>query len=570
MTTMNEIDQTESKEHPGPEWVNVAIHLKEMARTRPYKRAVVCPRGRDPQGRVTYAHLTFQQLDEESDRLANGLEACGIVQGTRTILMVRPSIEFFVLTFAMFKTGAVPVVVDPGMGIKRMMGCFKESRPEAFIGIPLAHVLRTLNPRFFNTVKAWVTVGRRWFWGGATLDQLRSNAGRDHRIARTRAGDTAAILFTTGSTGPAKGVIYSHGIFDAQVRHIRDHFQIGPDEIDLPTFPLFALFDPALGMTAVIPDMDPTKPARVNPERIIEAIENQGVTNMFASPALLNRVGGYGKAEGVHIPSLKRVVSAGAPVAPANIEQFSCMLSDDARIHTPYGATEAVPIISIDSREILSETRPLSEKGFGMCVGRPLSGMDVALIRISDGPIPRWDPELVVPDGEIGEITVQGDLVTRAYFENPKADALAKIRDGHAVRHRMGDLGWRDNKGRIWFCGRKSHRVITPDETLFTIPCEAIFNNHPAVYRSALVGVGPEKAQMPVICIELAGDADIGKPQAERELLDMAGANGLTRGIETVLFHKTFPVDIRHNSKIFREKLAVWAAEKLGIQGEGG
>ena len=166
--------------------------------------------------------------------------------------------------------------------------------------------------------------------------------------------------------------------------------------------------------------------------------------------------------------------------------------------------------------------------------------------------------------GEIGEITVKGDLVTRQYFERPAADALAKIKDGDTIWHRMGDLGWMDSKGRIWFCGRKSHRVTTKDRTLFTIPCEAIFNNHPKVYRSALVGIGSPPDQKPVICIELEhGKVKPKKKKIKKELFELAQQNELTKSIKTILFHKSFPVDIRHNSKIFREKLAIWAEKKL-------
>jgi acyl-coenzyme A synthetase/AMP-(fatty) acid ligase len=338
------------------------------------------------------------------------------------------------------------------------------------------------------------------------------------------------------------------------------------DEIDLSTFPLFALFYPALGVTAVIPDMDPTRPAKVNPERIIEAVNNQGITNMFASPALLNRVGAYGKKNKIKLPSLKRVISAGAPVSADNIAQFSTLLSEDAEIHTPYGATEAVPIISIRSKEILTETRYLSEKGYGICIGRPINNIDIRLIKISDEPIETWSDDLTVGDGEIGEITVKGALVSREYVADRRATALAKISQNGEIIHRMGDLGWIDDQGRIWFCGRKSHRVVTNDGTLFTIPCEAIFNTHPAVFRSALVGIGHRRQQKPVICVELY------KPKVPRhkkrltaELLDLAAANELTGSIRTVLFHKSFPVDIRHNSKIFREKLALWARKKLKL-----
>jgi acyl-coenzyme A synthetase/AMP-(fatty) acid ligase len=352
-------------------------------------------------------------------------------------------------------------------------------------------------------------------------------------------------------------------MFDAQIRHIKSHFNIAEDEIDLPTFPLFALFDPALGMTAVIPDMDPTKPARVNPARIVEAIINQGVTNMFASPALLNRVGRYGKRKGIKLPSLRRVVSAGAPVSPSNIERFASMLCDDAEIHTPYGATEAMPVISISSSEILSETKKLSEQGFGICVGRPIEKIQVRIIKITDKPIEKWLDSFMAFNNEIGEITVSGDLVTRQYFENTRADALSKIKDGDRVWHRMGDLGWMDTKGRIWFCGRKNHRVIIENSTLFTIPCEAIYNNHPGVFRSALVGIGSPPKQRPVICIELEpGDSGSDKKELMVELFALAKKSALTKNIDTILFKKAFPVDIRHNSKIFREKLAIWAKSR--------
>ncbi|MBW2251350.1 MAG: AMP-binding protein [Deltaproteobacteria bacterium] len=544
--------------------INISSYLRQMAEKFPCKRAVVCPVGKDKYDHTAYTHLTFHQLDKESDRMAHSLERVGIGRGIRTILMVKPSLEFFIIIFALFKTGAVPVVVDPGMGLKRMIGCLKECRPHGFIGIPLAHLVRILFPAFFKTVKIWVTVGRRWFWGGHTFKKFIQKPWEPYPVSKTMKNDTAAILFTTGSTGPAKGAVYTHGNFDAQLRQIKTHLGMSANEIDLSTFPLFALFWPALGITSVIPDMDPTKPALVDPKKIIDTIADQGITSMFASPALLNRVGKYGKDKGIKLPSLKRVISAGAPVAPSNIKQFSSMLCEGAEIHTPYGATEAVPIISIGSNEILDETKDLTERGYGNCIGYPINNIEIRIIKITDTPIEKWSDDLVAKDGEMGEITVKGDLVTRQYFEKPNADLIAKIKQGNEIWHRMGDLGWRDKKGRIWFCGRKSHRVITENGTLFTIPCEAIFNAHPKVFRSALVGVGPNKNKKPVICIELIDeDNKINKKDLRSELLEIAKQNEITKNIETVLYHKSFPVDIRHNSKIFREKLAIWAEKKL-------
>jgi acyl-coenzyme A synthetase/AMP-(fatty) acid ligase len=386
-------------------------------------------------------------------------------------------------------------------------------------------------------------------------------------MAPTRADEMAAILFTSGSTGPPKGAEYCHGNFAAQVESIRDMYQIRPGEIDLPTFPLFALFDPALGMTTIVPDMDPTRPAAVNPLRIIEAVNDFGVTNMFGSPALLNTVGRYGAAHDVHLPSLKRVISAGAPVPAAVIERFLGMLGSDAVVHTPYGATESLPVASTSSTEVLGETRKATDIGKGVCVGRPVDAIEVAIIRISDEPIPTWDDSLRVAGGEIGEIVVRGPMVTRAYYNAEQATRLAKIYDaeGDGLAHRMGDLGYFDDQGRLWFCGRKSHRVVVGDETMFTVPCEAVFNTHPAVLRTALVGVERGGTTEPVLCVELEPepqDGPVERGRLRQELLEIAAAHEHTHRIRTVLFHPGFPVDIRHNTKIGREKLAVWASRE--------
>ncbi|MFQ5423779.1 MAG: fatty acid CoA ligase family protein [Phycisphaerae bacterium] len=542
---------------------NIAAHLAQTARAQPDHPAIVWRTGRDGDTGI-YTHVTFSKLNGEVDRYARGLEAAGIVRGARTVLMVPPRIEFFVLTFALLKIGAVPVMIDPGMGRRNVVDCLRDIEPEAFIGVPFAHVLRVLHRRAFRSVRVAVTVGRRWFWSGLRLADVRSPSSEPYETAATDADDPAAILFTSGSTGPAKGVLYRHGMFAAQVRILRDHFCIRPGEIDLPTFPLFALFDPALGMTAVLPEMDPTRPAQVDPEKIIGAILDQQVTHMFGSPALLDRVGRYGASHGVKLPTLRRVLSAGAPVSPVVIERFRSMLDDSAAIHTPYGATEALPVASIESREILGETRRQSDRGCGTCVGRLVPAATVRVIRTTDEPIDAWSDALILPPGEIGEIAIRGPMVTREYYAKPDATRLAKIPDGDALWHRMGDVGRFDDAGRLWFCGRKAHRVETPSATLFTVPCESVFNQHPRVYRSALVGVGSRPRQRPVICIELEpGTQQVDTERLKHELLDLARANPLTKNIDTILFHASFPVDVRHNAKIDREKLARWAAGKL-------
>ena len=542
------------------EKANIADFLPEMAARQPDATAIICPWGRRG------GSLTYDQLNRRSARIARGLESIGIGHGVRTVLMVPPGLDLFPLAFGLFRAGAVPVLVDPGIGLKHLKACLGNAEPEAFIGVPKAHVARALLGWARPTVRTKVTVGRRLFWGGHTLDQveeLGSDADAD-AVATTGADDIAAVVFTSGSTGPPKGVVYRHRNFAAQVEAIRDAYDIKPGEVNLPTFPLFALFDPALGMTTVVPDMDPTRPARVDPRKIIEPIREHGVTIMFGSPALLDTVGRWGAERGVKLESVRCVISAGAPVPPRVIERFQSLLRDDAAIHTPYGATESLPVATTSSHEILSETRHATDQGAGTCVGCPVPSIEAEVIIIDDAPIERWEDCLKVAAGEVGEIVVKGPQVTREYYNAAGQTALAKISEGEAVRHRMGDLGYFDEQGRLWFCGRKSQRVRTAEGTQFTVPCESVFNTHPEVFRTALVGVGETGSELPVLCVELEGS--VGRAQHGRirtELLDLGVGFEHTKSIRTVLFHPAFPVDIRHNAKIGRGALAVWAAPKV-------
>jgi acyl-CoA synthetase (AMP-forming)/AMP-acid ligase II len=548
------------------ETANIASYLTRVANEQPDALAVAAPAGRDSGGKLRYDRMTYRELDDHSDRIARGLDAMGIGCGVRTALMVRPSLQFMALAFGILKAGAVPVMVDPGIGLKNFGNCLATAEPEAFIGIPAAHIARLLFGWGRSTLHTFVTVGRWAPWGGVTLDTLVRRTESGGFVAATGLEETAAIVFTSGSTGPPKGVVYTHGNFLAQVEGVRGVLGAGPGDVDLPTFPLFALFDPALGMTTVIPDMDPTRPAKVHPPNIIDPIKDFGITTMFGSPALLDTVGRYGEAHGVEMPTLKRIVSAGAPVSGEIIERFLGMLSDEAEILTPYGATESLPVAVISSRAILSETRTATDAGAGVCVGQPVDSIRLEVITVSDEPIPEWNDELRVTAGEVGEIVVQGPQVTRSYYRAEHHDRFHKIADGDdRFLHRMGDLGYLDDQNRLWFVGRKSHRVETEGETLYPVPCEAVFNTHPHIYRSALVGVERNGRTTPVLCVELEPTSSgVNRRNVTRELLEIADRFHHTRLIRTILYPREFPVDIRHNAKIKRAELAKWATKKLG------
>lgn len=543
---------------------NIAARLPELARERPHQIAIRCP-GRRGAGNGMAAYdvtLDYRQLDARSDAMAAGLAGYGIGRGVRTVVMVRPSPEFFLLMFALFKLGAVPVLVDPGIDKRALKQCLDEAQPEAFIGIPLAHVAR-LALRWAPSATRLVTVGRRLGWGGTTLAALeRAGANGGAMLAATDGEDMAAILFTSGSTGMPKGVVYRHRHFVGQIQLLGSAFGMEAGGVDLPTFPPFALFDPALGLTSVIPDMDPTRPAQADPARLHDAIQRFGVTQLFGSPALMRVLARHGRP----LPTVTRVTSAGAPVPPDVVATIRSLLPADAQFWTPYGATECLPVAVVEGRE-LERTRAATEAGAGTCVGSVVEPNEVRIIGIDDAPLADWSQARVLATGEVGEITVAGPTATDSYFNRPQATAAAKIRETLAdgstrVVHRMGDVGYFDAQGRLWFCGRKTHRVETAQGPLYTEQVEPVFNTVPGVARTALVGVGPAGAQVPVLCVELQrGQSD--SPALREALRAQATLRLPEANLQHVLMHPAFPVDIRHNAKIGREKLAVWASAEL-------
>jgi acyl-CoA synthetase (AMP-forming)/AMP-acid ligase II len=598
--------------------VNVADRLAEAARERPYAIALATP-GR----RGGWRTITLGELDNDATQAARGLAAMGVGPGKRIALLVKPSVEFVTLVFALLRTGATMVLVDAGLGRKNIVRCLASTEPDGFVAIPIGHALRVLKRKQFAKAKLNVTVGRRWFGGGETLESVKrlgESAIRNPQsaIAHTIASDPAAIVFTSGSTGPPKGVLYTHETFVTQCAMIQAEYDIRPGDIDLACFPLFGLFNVACGVTTVLPEMDFSQPASCDPKKILAAANQWKVTQAFASPAVWDRVSHHCESTGERIPTLKKILSCGAPVQAKVLRRTLACVHPDAQMHTPYGATEALPIATIEAQEILNETAAKTDEGAGVCVGKKFgtrdegrgtrdsvtsdrehttqvvgveSPFDWRVIRITDAPIATIDETAELPTGEIGELIVRGPQVSREYLANDEGrmtnderkrdsssfvirassfhNAAAKIEDNGSIWHRMGDVGYFDAECRFWYCGRKSQRVVTSDGTLYTECVEGLVNSHPYVESAALVGVSRKEGQRPAVLFK----GDIAKYIEQSDSCDLEPMKDVVQRHVTDILKPIDPVgvwhlhilptDIRHNSKIRREELAIWAAKEL-------
>jgi acyl-CoA synthetase (AMP-forming)/AMP-acid ligase II len=554
---------------------NIARHLAAHAAAQPAQAALKVPRGRrggtGAGGRIDYLELSYAELSAEVAAWRVRLVERGVGPGDRTLVMVRQGLPLIAVVFALFELGALPVVIDPGMGRAAFLRCVAHSRPRVLVGIPLARVFSRVFRKTFRSVEVRVGVS------GRTTARLTVPGARraetDTGARACGAGEAAAILFTSGSTGAPKGVVYTHGQFDAQVRMIREAYGIEPGEVDLPLLPLFALFAPALGMTVVVPEIDPSRPARADPSKLVQAIRQEGVTTSFGSPTLWGNLAAHCHRTKTRLPTLRRVLCAGAPVPPWLWAAMKDMMPN-GRMHSPYGATEALPVSTIAADEVLTEAVRHTLRGAGVCVGHVLAENEVRIIEPVEGVL-AVAAVAGRPTGEIGEIIVRGPTVTAEYDGLPEATAAAKIFDEAtgAVWHRMGDLGYLDAQGRLWFCGRKVETVMTERGPMYPAQAEPIFEVHAEVRRCALVSLNVQGKARPAIVVEPVQrellDSEDSRRLA-RELRLLALEHAATASIKTFFFKERLPVDVRHNAKIHRLALTRWVngGEAVGFESD--
>ncbi len=541
--------------------MNIAHRLTRLSKSTPQKKAVLFPLYDKKSKAYHYDSLTFKELEIRANKFALGLKKLGLKKGDKTLLFLRPSLDFSAMTFALFKLGIVPVFIDPGMGRKNLLKCIKDCAPTGLIAEPEVHLIRLLFLKNFKSVKYFVTSGKRSWGKMIKMSDLKKDKIMSFENLDFDPSETAAILYTSGGTGSPKGVVYTHGIFESQTSMLQEMYGLTDNDIDMPGFPLFALFTIAMGMTSCIPDMDPSKPGACDPKKIIQNIIDNHPSFVAGSPAIWERVADYCLEHDLTLPSIKYVVMFGAPVS-VNIHRKFRNILPNGTTYTPYGATEALPISHVSGKFILKETAALTEKGLGTCIGKAVPGIQIKVIKISDQAISKMKEAHILGAMEVGEIIVSGSTVTSEYLNLPEKTKEAKIIDNinhNQLWHRMGDIGYLDHESNLWFLGRKVHRVETREHGLLTpISCEAIFNQHIDVKRSALVGLGEKGHQEPVIVIERKDGMYLsGKERSvfENELLKIAKQYPHTQMIQKIYLSKHFPVDVRHNIKIDRQKL---------------
>jgi olefin beta-lactone synthetase len=515
--------------------------------------------------RPQYDAIDFAALSARITAYENGLAAAGLRAAERVIMLVTPGADFLALSYAVMGRGAVPVFIDPGMGVDAVVACMREAQPTGFIGVPKAHLLRLKAAELFRSLRFCVVAGRVPLFGATRLRDLLKPAGGPPAPIPRQADDPALVAFTSGGTGRPKGVIFTNRMLTEQLAVFRGQFGFRGGEQDLPLLPVFSLFTAALGVGSIFPPLDPSRPLSLVPKQIIRVMRDLGNQTSFGSPTLWTKLAEYCRQTGESLPQLRRVFMAGAPVSQATLDLVKAACPQ-AESFTPYGATEALPVTVAAAAELRQHPPVLAVSGEqGTPVGRAIDGVTLRVVRPAVEPAN--SPLIDCRAREIGEIVVSGDTVSREYLSRPEATAASKVSEGGRVWHRMGDMGYLDGDGQLYFCGRRVHMVATADRVFHSVPVENVFNRHPQVSRTALVGVDGE----PALVVEprsrsLTPDA---RRRLAAELRAIGAADPVTAPIRRFYFHHSFPVDARHNAKIFRDRLATWAATQEAIEVDG-
>ena len=503
---------------------------------------------------ATGAQTSFAELHQRVMGVAAGLVSAGVRPGDRVAVLVMPGVDLLTAVYACWRAGAVTVIADRGLGLRGLGRAVRGARVQWVIGptkaLAAARVLRWA-PR-----ARLIAVGRRRSLGAvATLGALsRSTAPLP---PEPRPVDPSAVLYTSGATGPAKGVRYTHGQMSSQRDALAALYDIDSDDRLVAAFAPFALFGPALGIASTIPDVDVTRPGTLTAEALVAAVGSVAGTVVFASPAALaNVVRTARAAPDPRLASVRLVLSAGAPVPVATLRAMADLCAN-ATLRTPYGMTECLPVADISLPEIDAAIGGAAGAAAGVCVGTPVAGVRVRIAPLG------FDPSRPVESldaGVMGEVLISAPWVSSGYDQLWRTQHDARPVDAAGTTwHRSGDVGHLDAEGRLWIEGRSVHVIDAEDGPITPVPVEVAIERVEGIDRCAAVGVGPRGCQQLVVVVEDATAAE-GLASTACAAQVRSAVDG---SVAAVLVLHALPVDIRHNTKIDRSAVAAWAAGVL-------
>ncbi|QJW38396.1 alpha/beta fold hydrolase [Cellulosimicrobium protaetiae] len=501
--------------------------------------------------------VSWRALDRQVRRVAAGLHAIGVRRGDRVSLLVEPGPTLTALVYACLRIGAVVVVADAGLGVRG-----------------LTRAQRGAWPRFVVAQTKGLAAARALGWPGVRISAdplapaVRRALGVTHElvdVARAGEGatlpsepgpdDEAAVLFTSGSTGPAKGVVYSHAQLSALRDTLGEHFDVGPDTGLVTGFAPFALLGPALGTRSVTPRMDVSSPRTLTARAVADAVRASDARIVFLSPAaILNVVATADALDAADRTALARVrtfLSTGAPIS-AELLGSAAELMPAATAHTPYGMTECLLVTDVTLDGIRDAA---AAPDAGVCVGRPVPGAAVLVSALDDDGAATGAPSAT--PGVLGEVLVRAGHLKERYDRLWLTDQAAERGTPPGRWHRTGDVGHLDAHGRLWIEGRRGHVLRTADGPLAPVGPEQHVERVAQVRRAAVVGVGPAGLQQAVAVVETVSGAR--RPGLASEALTAAVRAASPVALAAVLVVPRMPTDVRHNSKIDRARLAAWA-----------
>jgi acyl-CoA synthetase (AMP-forming)/AMP-acid ligase II len=516
--------------------VNIASVLEEQAR-RVGDRAAIIERGR---------RITFRELDRAAASAAADLTRAGVRPDMRALVFSQMSIDLYVTMIALFRLRVTAVFVDPSAGRERLDQCVMRVRPDAFVAIPKAHLLRFTSAAI-RAIPIKAAIGGGVPFAATVGRRVNDSAARVEPCAP----ETPAIItFTSGSTGEPKAAVRTHGFLIAQHAALADSLELAAGEIDLCTLPIFLLANLASGVTSVIPNADLRAPGAIDPAPVDAQIRATQPTRTVASPAFIARLVDHANQHGRHFDTFRRVYTGGAPVFPHMLDAIAAV-APNASVVAVYGSTEAEPIAKIDRRDISAEDRAAIMRGAGLIAGPPASSIQLRILPDRWGtPISpdRWgtpvgpltsadlERDALGPDA-IGEIVVSGDHVLPGYLDG-RGDEETKIKVGDRVWHRTGDAGYLDKTGRLWLLGRCSAKASDGDGVLYPLAVECAAGAVAGVGRTAFVMHRGRR----LLAAEATGDAAAVRAELMKQL---AWAR-----LADVVIVARIPVDRRHNAKV--------------------